>query len=148
MEKIYNRILCPTDFSSESTKALKKAIQLVSILEAELFVTHIITNPYSDIYSGKTDVNMRAEEGFSVIEGMVKDFLEEHAAGVSCNTLIKTHEHTFGGIIEYAEEKDADLIVMATHGRTGLSHMMLGSTAEQVVRHAPCPMLTFRSRQG
>lgn len=144
MEKIYGRILCPTDFTSESAKSLKKAIELVSILEAELFVTHIITNPYSEIYSGKTDVNMRAEEGFKVIEGMVKDFVEEHAAGISCNILIKNHEHTFGGIIEYAEEKDADLIVMATSGRSGPKRFFLGSVAENVVRRSPCSVLIVR----
>ena len=144
MEKIYGRILCPTDFSSASAKALKEAIKLASVLNAELFVAHIITNPWSDIYSGKTEINMRAEEGFRVIEGMVKDFVEEHAAGVSCNILIKDHEHTFGGIIEHAEEKDADLIVMATSGRTGPKRFFLGSVAENVVRRAPCSVLVVR----
>jgi nucleotide-binding universal stress UspA family protein len=49
-------------------------------------------------------------------------------------------------IIEAAQEKAADLIVMATHGRTGLSHALMGSVAEKVVRHAPCPVLTIRPK--
>jgi len=100
MEKFYERILCPTDFSSESAKALKEAKKLASVLKAELFVTHIVTNPWSDIYSGKTEKNMTPEETRRVIEGMVKDFVEEHAAGVSYNIFIKEHEHTYEGIIE------------------------------------------------
>jgi nucleotide-binding universal stress UspA family protein len=107
-------------------------------------VTHIITNPWSDVYSGKTENNMPPEEAHRVIDGMVKDFVEEHAAGVSYNILVKEHEHTFGGIIEYAEEKDADLIVMATSGRTGPKRFFLGSVAENVVRRAPCSVLVVR----
>jgi nucleotide-binding universal stress UspA family protein len=144
MEKTYNRILCPTDFSSESAKALKEAMKLASVLKAELFVTHIITNPWSDIYSGQTKNDMPPEEALKVIEGMVKDFVEEHAAGVSCDILVKNHEHIYGGVIEYAEEKDADLIVMATSGRTGPKRFFLGSVAENVVRRAPCSVLVVR----
>ena len=144
MEMFYDRILCPTDFSSESAKALKEALKLVSILKAEFFVTHIITNPWSDLYSGKTETTMTPEEARRAIEVMVKDFVEEHGDGVSYNILVKDHEHTFEGIIEYAEEKDADLIVMATSGRTGPKRFFLGSVAENVVRRAPCSVLVVR----
>ena len=144
MEIFYDRILCPTDFSSESAKSLKRAVQLVSVLKAELFVAHVITNPWSGIYSGKTENNMSPEEARKAIEGMVKDFVEEHATGVSYNILVKDHEHTFEGIIEFAEEKDVDLILMATHGRTGPKRFFLGSVAENVVRRAPCSVLVVR----
>ena len=87
---------------------------------------------------------MTLEETHRVIEGMAKDFVEEHAAGVPYNILVKDHEHTYGGIIQYAEEKDADLIIMATSGRTGPKRFFLGSVAENVVRRAPCSVLVVR----
>jgi nucleotide-binding universal stress UspA family protein len=62
-------------------------------------------------------------------------------------TLAVSTGHPSTEIGKYAAANDCDLIVMATHGRTGLAHMILGSTAEQVVRHAPCPVLTARARR-
>ena len=59
---------------------------------------------------------------------------------------IKQHPSAAEGICEAAVEAGADLIVLSTHGRTGLAHMLIGSVAERVVRHAPCPVLTLRSK--
>ena len=144
MEKNFARILCPTDFTPASAYALEEAAKLVSIFKAKLFVTHIITNPWSDIYGEKVDKAMSPEEAARSIEGIVKDFVEKHATGVSYDILVKNHEHIYSGIIDYAEERDADLIVMATSGRTGAKRILLGSVAESVVRRAPCSVLVVR----
>ena len=68
-------------------------------------------------------------------------FKEKDKFGIS--TVVLTG-HASTEICRYAAKENCDLIVIATHGRTGLKHMVLGSTAEQVVRHAPCPVLTLR----
>ena len=72
---------------------------------------------------------------------------DAHLAGVGeVELMIEQHASAAEGICEVAETSGADLVVLSTHGRTGLSHMLIGSVAERVVRHAPCPVLTLRSK--
>ena len=64
---------------------------------------------------------------------------------IELKTAVVLNANAAVGICDYAAKEEVDLIVLSTHGRTGLSHMLIGSVAERVVRHAPCPVLTLRS---
>lgn len=144
METVFKKIICPTDFSSFSDNALKKAVKLSKIFNAELMLIHVITNPWSELYSGETKNFLSADE----VEGFVKErlrrLLEQYAKGVIATTRVAMLEHTYQGIIHAADEERADLIVMATHGYTGAKRLVMGSVAENIVRKAPCSVLVVR----
>ncbi len=144
-EKIFKSILCPTDFTSFSEVALKKAAGLASMFGAELSIAHIITDPFSKMYGDPGNKRISLNEVVQIVEERIKKFLEEHASGVQCDILVKNQEHPYKGIIECVEEKDVDLIVMATRGITGPRRIFLGSVADSVARRAPCSVLVVRT---
>jgi universal stress protein A len=139
-------ILAPTDFSDYSKEAINDALELAQTFGAKLSLLHVVELPSSPI------------EEFvpSTMGGDLLDDLERRASAELAQVLPQAQEATievrravvmgspFRKIIETAEAEHVDLIVMATHGRTGLRHLVMGSVAERVVRTAPCPVLTIR----
>ncbi len=144
METIFKKIICPTDFSSFSETALKKAVKIAKIFSAELMLIHVITNPWSEVYSGDAKKFLSADGVEDVVNGKLQELLKQHAAGVAAATRVTMLEHTYQGIIHAAEEEAVDLIVMATHGYTGAKRLVMGSVAENIVRKAPCSVLVVR----
>ncbi|MCE9530316.1 MAG: universal stress protein [Planctomycetes bacterium] len=140
------KILLPTDFSNFSAAATKYACELATRFDAELHLLHSLES------------HLDSTPGFTMglaIPTYVKESrvaAEKAMTGVlDPNWLIGRkviHSIVEGSpkteIIRYAIKHDIDLIVLSTHGRTGLSHMIMGSVAENVVRTAPCPVLTIR----
>ncbi|MDF1611540.1 universal stress protein [Stygiobacter electus] len=138
-------ILVPIDFSDYSKNALKYAVEFAKTFTAKLYLIYVvepmiypadfsmgqIAIPSTDI-----DIQSRAEEEF-------KKLTNEIDKSLQVETIIKTGK-PFVEINETALEKDIDLIIIATHGHTGVEHLLFGSTAEKVVRKAPCPVLTLR----
>lgn len=140
-------ILCPTDLSDESRPALALACEWAKQFDAELHLLHVIeglSNPYP--YLGPPFNEAMAWE--SSIRQKARDALNEWPLPDGCSTMKVVRELRSGSAIvqiaEYAHETHSELIVMGTHGRSGLSHLLLGSVAENVVRRAPCSVLTVR----
>ena len=143
-----NRILVPTDFSDNGAAALNYAQKLAEKFGAEIHLLHVIAND--------TAVAMGSDGFFSVSDEIMQDLhtavtnkLHETAESVS-GSIKKVVQETregapFAEIIQYARASDIDLIVMGTHGRTGISHLLIGSVAEKVVRKARIPVLTVPS---
>jgi nucleotide-binding universal stress UspA family protein len=137
-------ILVPTDFSEYADYALDYAIELAKTLQARLTFLHIIQ---------LTPMTMGDMYGYSLeaYEAMESE-AQKHMAAL----LNRVHQEGLQGemaivqgvpfqiIVDMAESRDVDLIVMGTHGRTGLTHALMGSVAERVVRLAPCPVLVTR----
>ena len=135
-------ILVPIDFSTSSDHALDYAMTLAHTLQARLTLLHVIepfvvgsveTLPYTyiqDLEAKITDLMTSYRERVTVA-GLQSDFTIVHGV-------------PFQVIIETARTAHVDLIIMGTHGRTGLPHVLLGSVAERVVRLAPCPVLVVR----
>lgn len=138
-------ILCPTDFSDGAQFALQFAGDLASKYGATLHVIHVVQPlpVYSlepgigfplpaDFHADITDEARRALDALELPAGasVVRSVLEGHAANE---------------IIVYARSHDCDLIVLGTHGRGRLAHMLMGSVAESLVRKAPCPVATIRA---
>lgn len=143
------RILVPLDFSSFSDAALEYARALAESFGAELHLIHVLEDPAP--YARKTEslamVAQLREEMQRDAEAQIAAAMKSHEAGdVRLRHSIAWGE-PFVNIVRYARDNQIDLIVMGTHGRGAVEHMLLGSVAEKVLRKAPCPVLTVRDPQ-
>jgi nucleotide-binding universal stress UspA family protein len=142
-----HRILVPTDFSKHSQNALTYAVAFAEKFGAELYLLHIVQDLavfLPDAVTAGPPVLPPTEQLTSAVasalERIIKDNHLEHL-----NIKPEVREGTpFYEIVRFAKEMNIDLIVMGTHGRAGLAHVLLGSVTEKVVRKAPCPVLTVR----
>jgi universal stress protein A len=150
MARTFTRILVPTDFSEYSDAALDYARSLADTFGASLHLLHVFEDPYvtAGAFSGETYLALPGD----LRETMTADAKKQLAArlpGTEASTRQATSEVLMGGaartIVDYAAAEQIDLIVMGTHGRTGLLHLLIGSVAERVVRTAPCPVLTVHA---
>jgi len=143
------KILAPTDFSPHSERSMRYACRLAERLGSELHLLHVLSEV---IPTGPDPLLMPVlpQEFYNENEDRAREVLKkllkpEWGAPGSVVTAVQ-----WGGpveaIVDYATEQEIDLVVIATHGRTGLSHVLLGSVAERIVREAPCPVLTIRDR--
>ena len=140
------RILCPTDFSKPSNEAVRVASDLASQFSAELVLLHVLT-PFPTL---PVDAVMSVDPSF-ILEKVRENAEQTLELLVQKKVPNGVHPRTKivqGGaadeIVKTANDEHADMIVIATHGNTGLQHLLLGSVAEKVVRHASCPVLTVR----
>ena len=140
------KILVPIDFSDYSKSALKYAVNFCNYCKAEMTLIYVVEPVIypPDFSMGQIAIPSVNVEWDERAKQELEKLAKEHIpSGVSVKTLIKTGK-PFLEIIETASELDIDLIIIATHGRTGIEHILFGSTAEKVVRKAPCPVLTLR----
>lgn len=143
------RILAPTDFSDHSCHALGYARTFASRWDAELHLINVIEPAVFPTEAGLTPmgmINLDSELTEAADRAMADMLKREELQGLRTISAI-THGRASSAIIEYARDNAIDLIVIATHGRTGLEHLIFGSTAERVVRESPCPVLTVRPPQ-
>lgn len=132
--------LVPLDFSASADHALEYALALATKLQARLTLLHVIYMPKT-VEVDLTPYQEQIEAGAK--QAMDTYVKQAHDAGVEAHVDM-VHGVPFREIVELAEAKHIDLIIMGTHGRTGLQHALLGSVAEKVVRLAPCPVLVTR----
>jgi nucleotide-binding universal stress UspA family protein len=145
------RVLFATDFSQGSEHALETAVSFAKHYGAELLMTHVVTVWDYDPANPEWRFPPLPSEHVSEIETHGKERLDETGesvsdSGVDVRTLLVRGFDPGLEIARTAEDEDADLIVMSTHGRTGVSHLVIGSTAEKVVRYATCPVLTVKQK--
>lgn len=143
-----NRILVPIDFSECSRKALRYAIALAKEHAASLTLLYVVPKQYAAYDYGGPDMPSLEAEMFVDGEKKLNEILETELKGeVPAESLVRCGSPD-DEILAIARDIPANLIVIATHGRTGLSHMLLGSVAEHVVRRAPCPVLVVREQEN
>lgn len=138
-----SHILVPVDFSETSRLAIDYALEVCSKFSAKLTLLHIQKPP---VVPG-TELGFNYAEYLEHLSNTAADRLRELAASLpaSCGAQIKVLEGIpWDLIVQHAADSGADLIVMPTHGRSGLKHLLLGSVSERVVRHAHCPVLVVR----
>ena len=145
------RLLVPIDFSTPSLKALDYAVEFAKPFKPEFVLLHVLEPLY---YPGPGAMDGGFDMGlvFQEIERAGREQLS-HATTRLKRRGLRVRSLLLAGsasqvIVETAKKLHADLIVMATHGRTGLSHVLIGSVAERVVREASCPVLTIRATEG
>ena len=143
-------VLVPVDFSETSDVALRYGKALATAFGASLQVIHVVQEPYAQPWAVEA-------YGFSLAT-LQEDWMKEAAAkldeAVTAEERVALKAttstvlgHPVAEILRHAAEQNVDLIVMGTHGRGALGHMVMGSVAERVVRRAPCPVLTVREKE-
>jgi universal stress protein A len=144
---MFRKILCPVDFSEFTDEILSYASDIATKYGAELHLLHVIPNlnyftPYESFL---TPENLASIEQ-NIEKEVGKDFDSVMSKiNLPARKVVKTGV-TFVEIIDYIKEQDMDLVVMGTHGRSGIEHILIGSVAEKVVRKSPCPVLTIRPK--
>jgi nucleotide-binding universal stress UspA family protein len=149
---VYKHILIPTDGSELSQKAVAHGIELAAALDARVTAL-TVTIPYHSLEldpAPVADIPRAADFVREYLHGRPKLYLEAvetaaRAKGITCETLQIEHDHPYVAIIETAQAKGCDLIVMASHGRGGLSAIVLGSETVKVLTHTKIPVLVHRS---
>lgn len=142
------KILCCTDFSDNSEPAIRLALDYANAFGASVIIAHII-NSFAGCPAYTEGIPVEAQSIIRDLEKTAKDRLDVMAKELSAKTNTVGTYSTVGipaeEIVREAREESADLIVMGTHGWTGLRHILLGSVAERVLRGASCPVLVVRS---
>lgn len=149
MEFKISKILVPVDFSEYSKKALDYAVQFAKQFNSELTLIYVIEPIVypSDFGLGQIPINQVDFEIQSRAEDELKKLIEEKVpAELKANYVVKTGK-PFLEIINTAQDCNCDLIIIATHGHTGIEHILFGSTAEKVVRKSPVPVLVVREKR-
>lgn len=147
---IPKKILVCTDFSDNSLAARQCATEWAQAFGAGLAILHVVNSRFFG-YPAFTD---RVPVEMALIQKNIEEGVEEELESIAneCRKdLLNVQAHSRAGspaeeIIRFAEEESVDLIIMGTHGWTGVNHLILGSTAENVVRRANCPVLSVRSK--
>ena len=147
---MFKKILFCTDFSENSHLAFTYALDLAKTYQVQLLILHVTPNPLYP-YSDQLSLYL-SEEKMEELEGSEREkvdrelnthYLQKMDGFKDYKVLLKKGV-AFYEIIQTVKEESVDLVVMGTHGRTGLDHILFGSTAEKVVRKSPCPVLTIR----
>jgi nucleotide-binding universal stress UspA family protein len=152
MAENITRILVPTDFSPHAERAFGYATTLAQRFGATLGLLHVVEDPF---VSGAWSAEVYVPNVVELLNELIANAEQrlaalEHSAsalGLTAETAVITGRPAHD-IAEYAKEGGFNLIVMGTHGRTGLSHVVMGSVAERVVRSAPCPVLTVHADEA
>ena len=145
----FTKILVPVDFSSHSQNAVRVAADLAKRCDASLTLVHVyqtVSFALPDAIAFYTPTQLA--EILSELDALLRAAKRDaELTGVSRVETALLQGAVATEIVEYAQKEGCDLIVMGTHGRTGVSHAIMGSVAERVVRVAPCPVLTLRAQE-
>jgi nucleotide-binding universal stress UspA family protein len=141
-------ILFPTDFSEGALHALPYALDIAKDCSAKLYMLHVIYDVSTA--SGLYVPHVSFDEMYNDLEKSAQKELEKFGCEELRGLKSMAVEYKvirgipYESILKFAKEQNIDLIVIGTHGRKGLDHFIFGSTAEKVIRYAPCPVLTVR----
>ncbi len=143
-----NKILVPTDFSDFSRPAMTYACAIAARFDAELHLLHVVPDPAMlipeaaafSVEAMQSQTEQLSKDAAVALEKLPCDGWENGRPVVRA-VRVGT---AFLEIIDYAKKEDIDLLVIGTHGRSGLMHVLMGSVAERIVRKAPCPVLTVK----
>ena len=144
--KEFKTVLFATDFSESSDHAFEYAFSMAKCFKSRLLILHII-NELVDLrgfYVPHISIDKLEEEMEESARQMMSKFIETHIKGYDRVESIVVPGIPYDEILKKADEESVDLIVMGTHGRTGLDHVLFGSTAEKVVRKSSVPVMTIR----
>lgn len=151
MEMNIKKVCAPTDFSEAADAAVNYAAGLAREFGAELHLIHVIHDISEKLrHPDFTNADTSVHQFLGKLEKGATEYLANLAVDKESKGLTVYRSHLLGSTVEeickYAAQNHIDLLVIGTHGHTGLKHLLLGSVAERVVRLAPCPVLTFRRK--
>ena len=144
----FTRILVATDFSLDSDSAISYSLAVAKTIRASVHIVHVVDNPLAaGVWSSEVSttelaglqINLVRDAGKRLRHGIRT--LDRH--GLRITTEVCTGRPG-SSIVQCARDRRSDLVIVGSHGRTGIAHLLMGSVAEYVVRHAPCPVLVIR----
>jgi nucleotide-binding universal stress UspA family protein len=147
MPREFRKILCGTDFTERSYKALDYALRFAKLADGVLIVAHLVHVPSGDVYTNEAwprtfeEARQRAKE-------LLAEVHETRLGGYPKAQLVVEIGVPAELLLKIAKEQQVDMIVTATHGRSELADLIMGSTAEKLIRHAPCPVFVVREGVG
>jgi universal stress protein A len=141
----YTKILCPVDFDECSLEGLDKAIEVARYFKASIVLVHVVslTLQFREVPIIPPEIHQKRIE----VKAKLNDIARSQLDGINHEAVVYVGD-VAGCITEAVAEFSPDLVVMATHGRGGLAHFVLGSVAEVIVRKAGCPVLTIRGEHS
>ncbi|PIQ11345.1 MAG: stress protein UspA [Ignavibacteriales bacterium CG18_big_fil_WC_8_21_14_2_50_31_20] len=144
--ELIKKILVPIDFSDYSKKALHYTVAFAKQFNAEINLVYVIEPVVypADLSMGQVVIPQSEIDLSSKSKQELEQLAKTEIGNLLKYNIIIKNGKPFVEIIETATEIDSDLIIISTHGHTGVEHLLFGSTAEKVVRKAPCPVLTIR----
>jgi universal stress protein A len=139
----FKTILCPIDFSEESYRALEYAVHFAQRANGTILLAHVLHNPTSELFHPEGYI-LSFDQARAHAYSMLEDTQSTRLNGYpKCELFVEIGE-PFEQLMAIAVQRKADLIVTSTHGRGGLEHLLIGSVAEKIIRHAPCPVFVVR----
>jgi len=143
MLREFKNILCPTDFSDESFHAIDYGLRFAKAADGWLVLAHIIHVPSGELYQADGHV-LTFEEAKSRSRVLLEQLRDQRLDGYpKCELLVEIGD-PYEQLTAIATRRRVDLIITSTHGRTGIQHLVLGSVAEKIIRHAPWPVFVVR----
>ena len=143
--KPIERVLVPIDFSAPSLKALDEAVEFSRPYNAELILMFVVERGHYESPIFVPDSGGILQQQAEVAQDRLEEICTSlRARGINCRAIVEAGI-AYKVIVDTAKGIKASLIVISTHGRTGLAHVLIGSVAERVVQHSACPVLTIRT---
>ncbi len=141
------KILVPVDFSECSKKALQYAVPFCAQFQASLTLLYVIEIPYGNAEVPMIEIDQLEVQMREISESKMSEMLKgDEFRSITVRPIIRMG-NPYRETIEIAKEERIDLIILSTHGHSGFSRLIMGSTTERVVRHAPCPVLVVREHE-
>ncbi|MEW6719668.1 MAG: universal stress protein [Thermodesulfobacteriota bacterium] len=146
---MFSKILLPSDFSECSAEAARAARRLAGHFGSELLVLHVMDEPaaFDPMFRGEVPIELLRGRMEAYCSDAMERFVAAHFQGMPAVATRIVSGVPYREIVRLAREEGTGLIVIGTHGRTGVEHVIFGSTAEKVVRMAPCPVLSVRQAE-
>lgn len=149
----FRRVMACVDMSGVSRRVVLDAARLARVENAALDIVHVFEPPWRQLhyFAPMPENSPEFQAGYrALMTSKLREFFEPLKAqleGLTCQFKLEEHRSAGRGIIEYAVKNDVDIIVLGTHGRNGLKEVLLGSTAERLLKQTPCSMMTIRQSQ-
>jgi nucleotide-binding universal stress UspA family protein len=140
------KILTPVDFSDYSMSSMRQGFELAKETGAELHLLHVVAPHHVPVPGERAREVARETSLLEQAEEELERLKKDHLGNSSKVSFIARIGHPVTTIAEYARDQKIDLIVMATHGRTGFEHLLIGSVTEKLVRSSPCSVLVVRAK--
>jgi len=143
MPRDFKTILCPTDFSEESYRAIEYGLRFAKGADGTLILAHVIHVPSGELYLPDGHV-LSFDEAKQRTLTLLEELREKRLQNYPKYELLIDIGDPHDVLINIATQRKVDLIVIATHGRSSLQHLVMGSVAEKIIRDAPCPLFVVR----
>jgi len=144
MPREFKTVLCGTDFSEASYCAVDYGLRFARNADGTLILTHVVHVPAGDLL-GEKAYTLNFQEAEARVQALLQELYATRLDGYpKCELRVEVGDPA-EQLLKLAGERRVDLMITATHGRAGLAHLVMGSVAEKIIRHAPCPVFVVRA---